>query len=207
MSEASSFNLGNIDATDSVTIGNGNAVNCRTNNIQVFLPGNIPEIIEVPSISILIDPFKLREVVELCHATFYDEEIKPACEEIDIVIIPLEEKHKLNKMCEIFWDEVISPDFESKFTEFEIFLKKRTNNDLLHKLEMMARCINRDVLAKRNKYIHIEFQEIIQDIGKTVLKSQYVNLCNMQETIDFVLYYLYSQCLLGRKTTQEKKKC
>ena len=71
----------------------------------------------------------------------------------------------------------------------------------------MARNINRDLLAKRKKNLNLEFQEIIQDIGKAVLNSQYKQLRTKQETVDFFFYYLYSQCLLGKKTAREKGKC
>ncbi|NRA87201.1 MAG: hypothetical protein HRU28_07360 [Rhizobiales bacterium] len=202
----SDISVGDVEATGHVMVGHGNRINSPEIKIVMPLNRKISTIIEVPSIAIQIDPFAVREVIELCHAEFDDGSYIHTVD-LDTLIIPLEEKHKLNDMCPDFWDEVISPEFESKFSDFEAFLKKRENNDLLLKIESMARNINRELLAKRKKNIDVEFQEIIQDIGKAVLKSQYERLRTKQETIDFFFYYLYSQCLLGKKTALEKSKC
>ncbi|WP_422137703.1 ABC-three component system protein [Endozoicomonas sp. ALC020] len=206
------ISTGDISAGGHATTGNHNKVNSDNNTYikhQTVLKtdNSNQNIIEDKHTLIQLDAHSLRDAIELCHNGFYDKETAKSGDEFDTNVISLNEKHELNDMCPDFWDECISPEFESRFNEFECFLKKRENSDLLHKLESVAKSVNRELLARRRKSEHLQFQEIIQNIAKTLLESQYEKLSNKHETVEFVLYYLYSQCLLGRKTVQEKKQC
>lgn len=204
------ISTGSIDTDGHAVVGDGNNVN--SNNSTQYIEQQIINgenqsdrpIIEDKYTLIKFDAYSLRDAIELCHNVFYEKEPDTSGNEIDTKVISLNEKHELNDMCADFWEECISPEFESRFNEFEIFLGKRENFDLLKKLESVAKAVNRDLLARRRKNKHLQFQEIIQNIAKTLLDSQYEKLSNKQETIEFVLYYLYSQCLLGQKTAQEK---
>ena len=200
---------GTINTDGHAVVGVGNRLNSNNSTHieqQIIIGENRSgrPIVEDKYTLIKFDAYSLRDAIELCHNVFYEKEPEISKNEIDTKIISLNEKHELNDMCANFWEECISPEFESRFSEFEIFLGKRENFDLLKKLESVAKAVNRDLLARRRKNKHLQFQEIIQNIAKTLLGSQYETLSNKQETIEFVLYYLYSQCLLGQKTAQEK---
>ncbi|HIF9244725.1 TPA: ABC-three component system protein [Photobacterium damselae] len=157
----------------------------------------------VPDLDIVFDSNSLRIVVEQCYEQFTDNhELKTS--PLDKTSISLDKKHILNNFSPIFWNECIAFDFEYQFNEFEEFLNIRENFDLLWKLEETAKSLNMEILSKRSRFGDKEFQEIIQDLGNTLVESQYEALQGKVDTIRLVLYYLYSRCLLGRKTEDEK---
>lgn len=160
--------------------------------------------IQAPTIPISFEPLRIRQAVELCHATFLSAEDRE--DAADFTSIALDDKHKLNNFCAIFWDEVISEQFELAFFQFEQFLHESVNQDLRKMLIEIGAGLNRQIESKRHQsqYANVQYQAILQDIGNELLKNQYDKLQPIQDAVDFVLYYLYSQCLVGRKTPKER---
>ncbi|MEZ8468324.1 ABC-three component system protein [Vibrio splendidus] len=158
----------------------------------------------VPDLDIVFDSQSLRVVVERCYKEF-TKTSQVANGPIDKTKIDLEKKHELNKLCPDFWEDCIALEYEYQFDEFEHFLEIRENEDLLSMLEFIAKSINQDILSKRSQFSEKGFQVVIQNLGNTLVEAQYEALQGKQSTISLVLYYLYSRCLLGRKTLKEKQ--
>lgn len=149
--------------------------------------------------NIIFDPVRLRDVIMAVNNI--SEQINK--NSTDFTSVDLEEKNIINGLSQDFYDNCIATDFEPYFNELDEFLKIRENEDLLQKIENIVSSLNRKIFKNRSNYD--SFEEVLEDIENTLIDSQYKQLKGMEKTVNLFLYYLYSNCMIGKKTDGEKK--
>jgi len=146
---------------------------------------------------ITFDPESLRDVILAIDAS-----AERAERNTDFVAIDIEIKNKLNGLTQEFYDETIAVDYEPYFSELDVFLKLRENKDLQIAIDSIVKNLNRKISAHRVKYN--TFEELLLSIEDTLVDTEIDHLRGKESTVALFLFYLYSNCMIGRKTEGEK---
>lgn len=147
---------------------------------------------------IAFDPSLIREVI----ITIDKSMTQIGKNSVDFTAIDLEEKNRLNNLSQEFYDEIISMYYEPYFHELEIFLKQRENEDLQGKVLNIVENLNKKIIIKRKKFG--PFEDLLDEIENALLENEFETLKGKGEIISLFMYYLYSSCLIGKKTDKEK---
>jgi hypothetical protein len=147
--------------------------------------------------SITFDPNSLRDVI-VAIAYEYDELEQKPC---DFGSISIEVKNELNNLSQSFYEQIIARDYEPYFFELDRFLKQRASEDLQGLVGKIIKSLNKKILAGHQDFE--TFEELLLSIENVLLDSQYEFLKDKEESISLFLFYLYSNCYIGRKTEEE----
>lgn len=147
--------------------------------------------------SITFDPNSLRDVI-VAIANEYDELEQKPC---DFGSISIEVKNELNNLSQSFYEQIIARDYEPYFFELDRFLKQRASEDLQGLVGKIIKSLNKKILAGHQDFE--TFEELLLSIENVLLDSQYEFLKDKEESISLFLFYLYSNCYIGRKTEEE----
>lgn len=147
--------------------------------------------------AITFDPNSLRNVI-VAIANEYDELEQKPC---DFGSISIEVKNELNNLSQSFYEQIIARDYEPYFFELDRFLKQRASEDLQGLVGKIIKSLNKKILAGYQDFE--TFEELLLSIENVLLDSQYEFLKDKEESISLFLFYLYSNCYIGRKTEEE----
>jgi len=146
---------------------------------------------------ITFDPVTLRDVI-----LSIDESTERSDRNTDFVSIDIEKKNELNGLTQQFYDETIAVDYEPYFTELESFLKLRENEDLQRAIDSIVSNLNRKISACRANYS--TFEGLLISIEDALVDKEIDHLRSKESTVALFLFYLYSNCMIGKKTEEEK---
>lgn len=159
-------------------------------------------LLEVPDLNLIFDPFEVKEAIDICYQVVEPNKEYPA-RDGEKKVIDLADKHKLNNFTSDFWEYAITPRFEVLFNRFKSFIQLRANVDIAKKLEEIGQHIHIEIESKRSKNGTTAYEEYLQGIANTILDHRYEELSGKRDTVLLVLYFLYQQCSIGRKTKKE----
>jgi|TARA_Y100001970_G_scaffold86789_1_gene109465 hypothetical protein len=174
-------------------------------NQQIQIADNIyngsvyKKLVNIHSNPITFDPNSLRDVI-----IHIDEGIDSVdTESIDYDLgIDIEEKNQINNHSDEYFDEFVKLDFYPQFYKLEGFLRLKENQRKLQtKLDRVIKSLNRQIFAHQgNEY----FESILLKITTKLIDENHENLKNTESEILLILYFLYCNCCIGRKTKEEK---
>lgn len=147
--------------------------------------------------NITFDPISLRDVIITIDKVSDGISKSPT----DFKTIDIEKKNKLNGLTQYYYDNIIAQDFEPYFNELDNFLKLRENEDLQKKVGNIASSLNRKILINREEFN--TFEKILLQIEDSLIDSQFQKLQGMESVVNLFLYYLYANCLIGKKSEEE----
>jgi len=167
---------------------------------EIITPTSYANLLETKNGAITFDPIYLREVIISIDTISTEICAKPT----DFSLVDIEVKNKLNGLTQDYYDTFVAKEYEPYFMELDSFLSLRENEDLQGKISNIIKTLNQKIHISRNKYD--TFESMLNDIELSLLDSQYEHLHNKVNTVQFVLYYLYASCYIGKKTKSENKK-
>jgi len=148
--------------------------------------------------SIVFDPISMREVIINIDSSIDKNEENCT----DFKIIDVEVKNKLNGLTQEYYDNFIAISYEPYFAQLDKFLKQRENEDLQYLVSNIVSSLNKKIFIKRKHFD--TFEELLSSIEEALLDSEFKHLRGKEDTISLFLYYLYSACLIGKKTKEER---
>ena len=119
----------------------------------------------------------------------------------DFTVVDIEQKNIINGLTQEYYNTFVAEKFEPYFNELDEFLSLRENEDLQNKISNIIETLNSEIYVRRENYD--TFESLLLDIHNSILDSEYKQLSNMVQTIKFVIYYLYANCYIGRKSKRE----
>jgi len=165
---------------------------------NIFSPTGYSNLLETQNGSITFDPNYLRKVIVSIDAMSTTICDKPT----DFTLVDVEKKNKINGLTQNYYDTFIAKEYEPYFMELDNFLSLRENEDLQIKISNIIKTLNQEIFISRKKYD--TFEAMLNDIQRSLLDSEYEHLHNKVSTVQFVIYYLYSSCFIGKKTAHEE---
>lgn len=167
-----------------------------TNNINKY-PIVLRNLVKTHNGAIVFDPNLLRDVILEIDDISDKLDQKPK----DFKSISIEEKNVINGMSQEFYNEIIARDYEPFFTELDVFLKKRENEDLHKAIGNIVKSLNKKFLASRSKFD--SFESLLLSVEEALLENKYDSLKNKEESISLFLFFLYTDCYIGKKSDIE----
>jgi C-terminal domain 12 of the ABC-three component (ABC-3C) systems len=166
----------------------------------IITPTAYSNLLETKNGAITFDPNYLRKIIVSIDAMSTTICDKPT----DFSLVDIEEKNEINGLSQDYYDTFIAKEYEPYFMELDNFLALRENEDLQGMISNIIKTLNQEIFISRKKYN--TFESMLNDIQSSLLDSQYEHLHNKVSTIQFVIYYLYSSCFIGKKTKSEQNK-
>lgn len=183
-----------INQSQGLGSGGSQNINITTNNFDKY-PRALKNLVETHNGAILFDPNTFRDIILEIAKISNSLNQKPK----DFKSISIEEKNIINGMSQEFYDEVISRDYEPFFTELDIFLKRRENEDLHKAVGNIVKSLNKKIMAARHKFD--SFENLLLAIEEALLDDKYESLKDKEESISLFLFFLYADCYIGKKST------
>ena len=118
----------------------------------------------------------------------------------DLTKIPIEEKNKLNNLGKEYFNDVLKNSF-SDFERIGSFLKDPRNDEFKSKYDNTVSDLQEEITIKRSEYN--AFEEILRHLYKLVLDTTNDSLRSKRELIRVFLHYMYFNCQIGRKGTED----
>jgi hypothetical protein len=81
----------------------------------------------------------------------------------------------------------------------ENFIRLKENKELQEKLESIIKDLNRRILAFQEDNIETKFEKILLDISQNIINNNYTLMKSKESQILLLLYYFYTNCLIGKK--------
>ena len=157
------------------------------------------KLVNVHNSLITFDPNSLREVI--IHIEEGIDTVSP--EPVDYELgIDIEAKNKLNNHSEDYFNEFVKLDFYPLFYKLEEFLRLKENQRKLQpKLDRVIKSLNRQIYAHQGTD---NFESTLLNITTKLIDENHEKLENKESEILLILYFLYCNCCIGRKTVGEK---
>jgi len=108
--------------------------------------------------------------------------------------ITIEDKNKLNKMSEVYFDNMFKKSI-IEFKELESFFKNPTNRKLLKMYDNTIDDIQSQIIIKRDEY-HA-FEEVLEYLYAYMLTKHELTLKDNRRLIRVFLHYMYFHCDIG----------
>lgn len=178
------FNNKKIETGDfsPVIEGNGNKIEYNT-----FQESRDP---------IAFDPLKLKEVIEKFLSKLEESEEIEKLEIITFDRITMEEKNRLNKISDEYFENIILGEYQQYFEDINHFLKEKRNVAIRRKYELIARKLNKSYLGSTKYKSLPEHMAEVEDKVYQVIK----NLSDdIDEYMSIFLHHMYFYCSYGRK--------
>ena len=116
----------------------------------------------------------------------------------DLTRIPIEEKNRLNKLGEIYFDNSLKDSF-SDFEKIKCFLEDPINNEYKNKYGNTVSDLQDEIIVHREEYNALE--EILNHLYKLILDKTNKNLMMNRKLIRVFLHYMYFNCDIGKKVS------
>ena len=192
------MNKKQINVVQKKGVGNsGEQTFTYTENNYVVSPDCYTHLNKTKIGGIIFDPHHLREVI--VSINLVSKEIHSR--QTDFTVVDIEQKNIINGLTQEYYNTFVAEKFEPYFNELDEFLSLRENEDLQNKISNIIETLNSEIYVRRENYD--TFESLLLDIHNSILDSEYKQLSNMVQTIKFVIYYLYANCYIGRKSKRE----
>jgi len=178
-------------------VNNGNGSQYVDNGTHIHLKG----LVNLASTSIgaiVFDPSSMREIIVNIDREIDQNEGDCA----DFELIDISDKNKLNGLTQEYYDDFIAMSYEPYFVQVDEFIKQRENEDLQRRVSNIVSSLNKKIFMKRKFFD--TFEELLISIEEALLDSEFKHLQGKEDTISLFLYYLYTACLIGKKTKEER---
>ncbi len=170
--------------------------------IQLWLQ-KYSSIVKTLGLNKLLMPLEFYEkdlqevVIAFSESNISGEELRAI--QNDLTKIPIEEKNKLNNLGQEYFDNVFKDSF-SNFEKIGNYLKDPRNDEYKLKYDNTVSDLQEEITIKRDEYN--AFEEILNHLYKIILDSTNDSLRNNRKLIRVFLHYMYFNCQIGRKGSE-----
>ena len=190
-------NLAESNENSVAAVNNGSGHQRIDNGTHIHLNGLV-NLASTAIGSIVFDPSSMRQVIINIDSSI--DKRKDNC--TDFQVIDIKDKNELNGLTQEYYEDFVSIAYEPYFTQLDQFLKQRENEDLQHLISNIVSSLNKKIFMKRKHFD--TFEELLSSIEEALLDSEFKHLQGKEDTISLFLYYLYTACLIGKKTKEEQ---
>ncbi len=169
--------------------------------LQLFLLQH-PEISRLLNLNKLLIPLEFfEEDIKNTISAFSAANIKTSKAELfriqsEFQKIPIEEKNKLNKLGEEYFNELFKRSYV-EFVKIKQFLENPINKNYKDKYNNTVNDIQEEIIIKRDEYHN--FEEILHHLYKFILSNLDESLLKHRNLIRVFLHYMYYHCDIGKK--------
>ena len=170
--------------------------------IQLWLQEH-PKIVNIMGLNKLLLPLEfyekdLQEIIIVFSKTkIFKNELSAI--QSDLTRIPIEEKNRLNNLGKVYFDNVLKDSF-SDFEKIKCFLEDPINDEYKTKYYNTVTDLQDEIIVHREEYN--AFEEILNRLYKLILDKTNNNLMTNRKLIRVFLHYMYFNCDIGKKVTE-----
>ena len=186
-SPESTFEQGGKHNTQNNNTHNGDIINAAPENNSNFS--------DLLGSNIVFNHNAFNEIIPLVYQSICKEENNQSN---DFLSIDIDEKNKINNFSEEYFT-LVEEDYYPYFFQLEKFIRLRGNRDLQQKLDLITKSLKERILALQIENPKVKFEQILLDIGKSIIDRNHDAMKDKENEIMLLLYYFYTTCSIGKK--------